>query len=150
MCVRACDYTICPLFYNCIIIEIRALPDIMSGPEVRQIFKVRAVQKPDVFLSGPRTINRTKAMEKKSKKFGKKKIKFFFKKFISRFFLVYFWNQICVQWPYLMRIDNPYLVGKMLKNISPDTVRSGRTCPGNFECPVLSGQETHMPSPVEP
>ena len=38
-----------------------------------------------------------------------------------------------------MRIDNPYLVGKMLKSISPDSVRSGRTCPANLgvrSCPV--------------
>ena len=38
-----------------------------------------------------------------------------------------------------MRIDNPYLVGKMFKNISPDSVRSGRTCPANLvvqSCPV--------------
>jgi hypothetical protein len=40
-----------------------------------------------------------------------------------------------------MRIDNLYLLGKMFKNISPDSVRSGK-----FVCPVLSGQETHMPS----
>ena len=33
----------------------------------------------------------------------------------------------------------------MFKNISPDSVRSGK-----FGCPVLSGQETHMLSPVEP
>ena len=44
-----------------------------------------------------------------------------------------------------MRIDNLYLVGKMFKNVSLDSVRSGK-----FGCPVLSGQETHMPSPVEP
>ena len=44
-----------------------------------------------------------------------------------------------------MRIDNPYLVGKMFENVSLDSVRSGK-----FECPVLSGKETHMPSPVEP
>ena len=44
-----------------------------------------------------------------------------------------------------MRIDNSYLVGKMFKNISPDSVLSGK-----FGCPVLSSQETHMPSPVEP
>ena len=38
-----------------------------------------------------------------------------------------------------LRIDNPYLVGKMLKSISPDSVRSGRTCPANLSvrsCPV--------------
>ena len=45
---------------------------------------------------------------------------------------------------YLTQVDYPYVVGKMFKNISPDLVRSGRTCP------VLSGQEIHMPSPVEP
>jgi hypothetical protein len=27
----------------------RALPDIMSGPDIRQIFKIRTVRKPDVF-----------------------------------------------------------------------------------------------------
>ena len=42
-----------------------------------------------------------------------------------------------------MRIDNLNLVGKMFKNVSP--VRSGK-----FGFPVLSGQETHMPNPVEP
>ena len=36
---------------------IRALPDITSGTEVRQIFKIRTVQKPDVFLPGCRTFN---------------------------------------------------------------------------------------------
>ena len=61
---------------------------------------------------------------------------FFFKIF---FVVIYFWHQICVQGPYLMRIDNLYLVGKMFKNISPDSVRSGRTCPANLgvrSCPV--------------
>ena len=58
----------------------RALPDITSGPEVRQIFKVRAVRKPDVFLPGRRTFNRTIIIEKKSKKF-EKKIEIFSKMF---------------------------------------------------------------------
>ena len=35
----------------------RALPDITSGPEVRQIFKIRTVRKPDIFLPGRRTLN---------------------------------------------------------------------------------------------
>ena len=38
-----------------------------------------------------------------------------------------------------MRIDSLYMEGKMLKNISPDSVRSGRTCPANLDvrsCPV--------------
>ena len=36
------------------------------------------------------------------------------------------------------------------KNISPDSVRSGKTCPANLGVLVLSGQKTHKPSPVEP
>ena len=44
-----------------------------------------------------------------------------------------------------MRIDNLYLVGKLFENVSPDSVQFS-----NFGCPVLCGQETHMPSPVEP
>ena len=67
---------------------------------------------------------------------------FLFKIFL---FVLYFWHQICDQGPYVMRIDNLCLVGKMFKNISADSVRSGI-----FGCPVLSGQETHMPSLVEP
>ena len=52
-----------------------------------------------------------------------------------------------------MRIDNLYLVGKMFKNISPDSVGPAgpvriRSGPANLG--VRSGQETHMPSPVEP
>ena len=38
-----------------------------------------------------------------------------------------------------MRIDNPYLEGKMFKDVSPDLVLSGRTCPANlgvWSCPV--------------
>ena len=35
----------------------RALPDITSGPEFRQIFKVQTVPKPDIFLPGRRTFN---------------------------------------------------------------------------------------------
>ena len=31
-----------------------------------------------------------------------------------------------------MKIDNLYFVGKMFKNVSPDSVRSGRTCPANL------------------
>ena len=46
----------------------------------------------------------------------KKKIKNqkIFKQIFHDFFLfIYFWPQICVQGPYLMRIDNLYLVGKI-------------------------------------
>ena len=31
-----------------------------------------------------------------------------------------------------MRIDNLYLLGKMFKNISPDSVQSGRRCLANL------------------
>ena len=67
----------------------------------------------------------------------KKKI---WKKNQDFFLFIYFWHQICVQGPYLMRIYNPYLVGK----------KSGSDLSSKFGCPVLSSQETHMPSPVEP
>ena len=41
----------------------RAQPDIMSGPEVRQIFKIRTVRKPDVFLPGHRTFKNRKKVQ---------------------------------------------------------------------------------------
>ena len=58
----------------------RALPDITSGPEVRQIFKIRTLRKPDVFLPGRWTFNTFKIEEKKSSK----------KFFNSNFFYIYF------------------------------------------------------------
>ena len=88
-----------------------AQPDITSGPEVRQIVKIRTAGKPDIFLPGRRTFE------------NRKRIKFqifFFKIFFKNFFY-------------------DYLFGKMFKNISPDSVRSGRTCPANLvvrSCPV--------------
>ena len=54
----------------------RALPDITSGPEVRQIFKIQTVRKPDVFLPGRRTF-----------KIEKHKQFFFFKKNFNFFFI---------------------------------------------------------------
>ena len=68
-------------------------------------------------------------------------------KFEAEFFFNFFqfslsenlWHQICVQESCLMRIDNPYLVGKMFKNLSLDSVRSCRTCPAHLgvrSCPV--------------
>ena len=51
----------------------------MSGPEVRQILKIRTVRKPAVFLPGRQAINTFK--NKKKKNFN------FFQDF---FFLVYF------------------------------------------------------------
>ena len=44
-----------------------ALPDITSNPEVRQIFKIRTVRKPDVFLPGRRTVNPLENRKKKIK-----------------------------------------------------------------------------------
>ena len=45
-----------------------------------------------------------------------------------------------------MRIGNPYLVGKMFKNISSDSVRSGRTCLANLS--VRSGPVKKLICPV--
>ena len=77
----------------------RALPDITSSPEVRQIFKIQTVRKPDVFLPGRRTLNTFKIRKKKSKKL-KKKVKFFFKKFskkkISKIFPKFFFQYFVV------------------------------------------------------
>ena len=42
----------------------RAQPDITSGPEVRQFFKIRTVRKPDVFLPERRTVKTSKNQEK--------------------------------------------------------------------------------------
>jgi hypothetical protein len=53
----------------------RALPDITSGPEVGQIFKIRTVQKPDVFLPGHRTFNTYKNRKKNPKKIKERKKK---------------------------------------------------------------------------
>ena len=41
-------------------INYRALPDITSNPEVWQIFKIRTVWKPDVFLPGRQTLKNRK------------------------------------------------------------------------------------------
>ena len=49
-----------------------------------------------------------------------------------------------------MRIDILYLVGKMFKNMYKSGFSPARQAlSGKFWCPVLSGQETHMSSPVE-
>ena len=103
----------------------RALPDITSGPEVRQIFKIRTVQTQDVFLPGRQT---------------------FFSIFFSKiFFSVYlfglgtFDTKFVSRVPILWELITCTLVGKMFKNISPDSVQSGRTCPANLgvrPCPV--------------
>ena len=60
----------------------RALPDITSGPEVRQIFKIRTVGKPDVFLPRRRTFDTIKSRRKKLEK-KKKKIQILFQIFFQ-------------------------------------------------------------------
>ena len=61
----------------------------LSGPEVRQIFKVRTHKKPDVLLPGRQTFITWKNGEKNPKKNPKKKTisKIFFKFFFQIFFL---------------------------------------------------------------
>ena len=60
----------------------RALPDIMSGPKVWQIFKIWTVRKPNVFLPGRRTV---KTLLKEGKKI-KKISKTFLSNFLNFFF----------------------------------------------------------------
>ena len=48
-------------------------------------------------------------------KIEKKSNKEEFQDFSIFFFLIYFWHQICVLGPYLMRIDISYLIVKMFK-----------------------------------
>ena len=60
--------------------QTRAQPDITSGPEVRQIVKIRTVRKPDIFLPGRRTFENRKKI----------KIIFFFKFFLNFFFSNFF------------------------------------------------------------
>ena len=63
----------------------RALPNITSGPEVWQIFKIRTVRKPDIFL--PRLLKDPKKVQKRKKK---KKNQFFFHKLFFKIFLSIF------------------------------------------------------------
>ena len=53
--------------------------------------------------------------------------------FFKIFLFIYFWHKVT-------RIDNPYLVGKILKNLNPDSVWSGNSY----------AQSRKHPSPVEP
>ena len=59
----------------------RALPDITSGPEVRQIFKIRTVRKPDVFLPEAGLARHLKIEKKKNQN-----QKLFFSIFFSKCF----------------------------------------------------------------
>ena len=68
---------------------IRAQPDITSGPEVRQIVKIRTFRKPDIFIPGRQTFENRKKKSKNQKiKFQKKKSNFFFKNFFKTFFMI--------------------------------------------------------------
>ena len=68
----------------------KALPDITFGPEVLQIFKIRTVRKPDVFLPGRRNFNSFKNRNKIDFYYkNPKNFRFFFRDFLSRFFFVY-------------------------------------------------------------
>ena len=118
-----------------------ALPDITSGPEVCQILKIQTVWKPDVFHPRRRTFN---TFENIFSIFFSLKI--FLSNFFSRLFFYLFiwtsnfWHEICVQGPYLTRIDNLWLACKMFKSISPDSVWSGRTCLAGPVWQDLSGR----------
>ena len=70
---------------------------------------------------------------------------FFFKIFFCLFIWSRnFWHQICVQVPYLMRIDNLYLVGKMFKNVSLANL-GVRSCPvRKLICPVRSSPMANL------
>ena len=47
----------------------RALPEIPSGPEVQQNFKIRTIHKPNVFLPGCRTFNTFENRKKNPRNF---------------------------------------------------------------------------------
>ena len=64
---------------NYILLEFRALPDIMSGLEVQKIYKIRTVWKPDVFLPGRWTFKTFKNHKKNLTKIVI--VIFFFKNF---------------------------------------------------------------------
>ena len=102
-----------------------ALLDIMSSQKVRQIFKIQTVRKPDIFLSRRQAFKDGNFLEKKIKNSNS-----FQNNFFKIFSLIYFWQQISVKGSCLMRVD--ILVIKIFKNISPDSVQSGRTCPTNL------------------
>ena len=116
----------------------RALAENTFSPEVQQIIKIRTDQKPDFFLNGQWTFQN----RKKSKKFRKKgKNNHNFQKIIFQDLLLTpgtLWEFIFHTWQV-----------KCLKYKSGfSLVRQDLS--GKFRCPVLSSQETHMPSPVEP
>ena len=60
----ACDLVFIPEMFS--ILLTRALPDITSSPEVREIVKIRTVRKPDDFLPKLRTFKTFKNNNKKN------------------------------------------------------------------------------------
>ena len=74
----ACDLVFIPEMFS--ILLTRALPDMLSGPEVREIFKIRTVRKPNNFLPGLRTFKTFKNNNKKKNK--KSFFNFFFQIFL--------------------------------------------------------------------
>ena len=91
-----------------------------------------------------------KELEKKKKFFQIFFSNYYYFLFFFQFLNENFWHQICIHKTYLKIIDNPYLVGKIFKNISPDSVWSSRTCPANlgvWSCLVMKFQKS---SPVQP
>ena len=63
----------------------RALPEITSSPEVRQIFKIQTVRKPDIFLPRCQTFNTFK----NRKKIQKIKLKIFSIKCTNRYVVLF-------------------------------------------------------------
>ena len=101
-------------------------------------FQIWTVWKPDIFHPRHQTFNTLKDRNQNQKIF-QILFQFFFSRFFSRFFSL-FSNTSQAHGFYHMRIDNLYLLCNMLKNISHDSVPSGRTCLANLGSdPVWSG-----------
>ena len=83
----------------------------MSGPEVRKIFKIRTVRKPDVLLPRRRTFKTFK---------NKIKINLFFQFVFSICF-------VCLLSIWWISMKFCYLICKMFKNISPDNCRLNKS-----------------------
>ena len=77
----------------------------LSGPEVRQIFKVRTHQKPDVLLPGPQTFITWNNGEKIQKKIQTKVSNFFFH-FFSIFFFIFVFHFFSISQNSIWRSHN--------------------------------------------
>ena len=98
----------------------RALSDITSGQEVRQIFKVRTDRKPDVFLPRRRTFNTSKKSKKNTI-------------FFSRFICVYLFGVRTFETKFVFKNISP--AGPVRQIWVSGSVRSGNSFP--LICPVL-------------